>query len=90
MVGGSISTAHWKGKGYWDETFPTANLVDYFNWHGNLAKPDWGVASQVIDDTIRQTGMYVTTRWNLTDDLKLLLGGRVVDYTLTGSTDTYR
>ncbi len=90
VVGGSISTAHWKGKGYWDETFPTANLVDYFNWHGNLAKPDWGVASQVTDDTIRQTGMYVTTRWNLTDDLKLLLGGRVVDYTLTGTTDTYR
>lgn len=90
VIGGSISTAHWKGKGYWDETFPTANLVDYVNWHGNLAKPDWGVASQVTDDTIRQTGMYLTTRWNLSNDLKLLLGGRVVDYTLTGSTDTYR
>lgn len=29
MVGGSISTAHGKGKGYWDETFATPNLVDY-------------------------------------------------------------
>ncbi|CAM3704012.1 Ferripyoverdine receptor [Pseudomonas reidholzensis] len=90
VVGGSISTAHWKGKGYWDEIFPTANLVDYFNWHGNLPKPNWGVASQITDDTIRQTGMYLTTRLNLTDDLKLLLGGRVVDYTLTGTTNTYR
>ena len=90
VVGGSISTAHWKGKGYWDETFPVPNLVDYFNWHGNLPKPDWGMASQVTDDTIRQTGMYLTTRLNITDDLKIILGGRVVDYTLTGTTDTYR
>ena len=90
VLGGSISTANWKGKGYWDVTFATPNIVDYFNWNGHLAKPDWGNASQINDDTVRQTGMYATTRLNLTDELKLFLGGRVVDYTLTGTTNTYR
>ena len=90
VLGGSISTANWKGKGYWDVTFATPNLVDYFNWNGHLAKPDWGSASQISDDTVRQTGMYATTRLNVTDELKVFLGGRVVDYTLTGTTNTYR
>ncbi|MFH6565923.1 TonB-dependent siderophore receptor [Pseudomonas kulmbachensis] len=90
VLGGSISTANWKGKGYWDVTFVTPNLVDYFNWNGHLAKPDWGSASQISDDTVRQTGMYATTRLNVTDELKVFLGGRVVDYTLTGTTNTYR
>ncbi|MBO5390336.1 MAG: TonB-dependent siderophore receptor, partial [Pseudomonas sp.] len=90
VLGGSISTANWKGKGYWDVTFSTPNLVDYFNWDGHLAKPDWGNASQISDDTVRQTGMYATTRLNVTDELKVFLGGRVVDYTLTGTTNTYR
>ena len=31
-----------------------------------------------------------TTRLNVTDDLKVFLGGRVVNYTLTGTTNTYR
>ena len=90
VLGGSISTANWKGKGYWDVTFAQPNLVDYFNWDGHLAKPDWGNASQINDDTVRQTGMYATTRLNVTDELKVFLGGRVVDYTLTGTTNTYR
>ena len=90
VLGGSISTANWKGKGYWDVTFSTPNLVDYFNWDGHLAKPDWGNASQINDDTVRQTGIYATTRLNVTDELKVFLGGRVVDYTLTGTTNTYR
>ncbi|AZD09452.1 Outer membrane ferripyoverdine receptor FpvA, TonB-dependent [Pseudomonas chlororaphis] len=88
VLGGSISKAHWKGKGYWDETFSVPNRVDYNNWHGNLPKPDWGPVSQHTDDVIRQTGVYMTTRLNVTDDLKVLLGGRVVNYSLTGLTPT--
>ena len=90
VLGGSISKANWKGKGYWDVTFGTPNLVDYFNWKGHLAKPDWGKASQISDDTVRQTGLYATTRLNVTDELNVFLGARVVDYTLTGTTNTYR
>ncbi|WP_245362800.1 MULTISPECIES: TonB-dependent siderophore receptor [Pseudomonas] len=90
VLGGSIATSNWKGKGYWDYTTRGPNVVDFNNWHGNLAEPDWGPQTQRIDDTVRQTGTYVTTRLNVSDDLKVLLGGRVVNYQLTGITPSYK
>lgn len=90
VLGGSISKAHWDGKGYWDVTFPGGNELNFFNWHGNVGKPYWGTAQQLSDDVIRQTGVYLATRLSVTDDLHFILGGRLVNYTLTGNTDTYR
>ncbi|OCR25966.1 ligand-gated channel [Pseudomonas syringae] len=90
VLGGSIATSTWKGKGFWDYTTYGPNVVDFNNWHGNFREPDWGSQTQWIDDTVRQTGAYVTTRLNITDDLKVLLGGRVVNYQLTGITPSYK
>ncbi|AMW82447.1 Outer membrane ferripyoverdine receptor FpvA, TonB-dependent [Pseudomonas yamanorum] len=87
VVGGSIGISDWNGKGYWNLT---PNMVDFNNWHGHATQPDWGAPQQYTDDTIRQTGAYMTTRLNLADDLKLLLGGRVVNYHLTGNNPSYR
>ncbi|MGL6088729.1 MAG: TonB-dependent siderophore receptor [Pseudomonas paracarnis] len=87
VFGGSISASEWNGNGYWNLA---PNVVDFNNWHGNAPQPDWGKPQSKIDDTVRQTGMYMTTRLNLADDLKLLLGGRVVNYTVTGYNPTYR
>ena len=87
VLGGSISASEWKGKGYWNLS---PNIVDFNNWHGHAAIPDWGKAQSLTDDTVRQTGAYVTTRLNLADDLKLLLGGRVVNYQVTGYNPNYR
>ena len=87
VLGGSISSSEWNGNGYWNLA---PNLVSFYNWHGNATEPDWGKPQSKIDDTVRQTGMYMTTRLNLADDLKLLLGGRVVDYTVTGNNPTYK
>ncbi|OJT26394.1 ligand-gated channel [Pseudomonas sp. FSL W5-0203] len=87
VFGGSISASEWNGNGYWNLA---PNLVDFNNWHGNAPQPDWGKPQSKNDDTVRQTGMYMTTRLNLADDLKLLLGGRVVNYTVTGYNPTYR
>jgi outer membrane receptor for ferric coprogen and ferric-rhodotorulic acid len=87
VFGGSISSSEWNGNGYWNLA---PNLVDFNNWHGNAPQPDWGRPQSKIDDTVRQTGMYMTTRLSLTDDLKLLLGGRVVNYTVTGNNPSYR
>lgn len=87
VLGGSISTSEWKGKGYWNLS---PNIVDFNNWHGHATIPDWGKAQSLTDDTVRQTGAYVTTRLNLADDLKLLLGGRVVNYQVTGYNPNYR
>ena len=90
VVGGSMATSTWKGKGFWDYTTYGPNVVDFNDWHGNFREPDWGQRTQFIDDTVRQTGAYVTTRLNVMDDLKVLLGGRVVNYQLTGNTPSYR
>lgn len=90
VLGGSISKADWDGKGYWEVTFPSGNQLDFYNWHGNVDKPYWGTAQQVNDDVIRQTGVYLATRLAVTDDLHFSLGGRLVNYTLTGTTDIYR
>lgn len=90
VLGGSISKAHWDGKGFWDVTFPSGNQLNFFNWHGNVDKPYWGLAQQVSDDVVRQTGVYLATRLSVTDDMHFILGGRLVNYTLTGNTDTYR
>ncbi|WP_439854921.1 TonB-dependent siderophore receptor [Pseudomonas yamanorum] len=87
VVGGSIGISDWNGKGYWNLT---PNMVDFNNWHGHATQPDWGAPQQYTDDTIRQTGAYMTTRLNLADDLKLLLGGRMVNYHLTGNNPSYR
>ncbi|MBJ2179843.1 TonB-dependent siderophore receptor [Pseudomonas veronii] len=87
VLGGSISSSEWNGNGYWNLA---PNLVNFYNWHGNATEPDWGTPQSKIDDTVRQTGAYMTTRLNLADDLKLLLGGRVVDYTVTGNNPTYK
>lgn len=90
VLGGSIATSNWKGKGYWNYTTYGPNVIDFNNWHGNFREPQWGALAQYINDTVRQTGAYVTTRLNLADDLKVLLGGRVVNYQLTGTTPSYK
>lgn len=90
VVGGSAGNSHWTGKGYWNVTQQAPNVVDFNNWNGNFPEPDWGPVSQRTDDTVRQTGTYMTTRLNVSDDLKVLLGGRVVNYHLTGLTPSYR
>ncbi|MDQ3599512.1 MAG: TonB-dependent receptor, partial [Pseudomonadota bacterium] len=61
VVGGSIGISDWNGKGYWNLA---PNLVDFNNWHGHAPQPYWGAPQQYIDDTIRQTGAYMTTRLN--------------------------
>ena len=90
VIGGSAGNSHWTGKGYWDVTQNAPNVVDFNNWNGNFPEPHWGPVSQRTDDTVRQTGTYMTTRLNVADDLKVFLGGRVVNYHLTGLTPSYR
>lgn len=50
-----------------------------FDWRGEFAKPD---IPQVGGDDIvqRQTGAYLATRLKPTDDLSVILGGRISDF----------
>ncbi|MGE8411443.1 MAG: TonB-dependent siderophore receptor [Pseudomonas sp.] len=90
VLGGSISTSRWQGKGYWSPVWPQGNKVDFYNWNGQISRPIWQAPAQITDDTTRQTGAYLTTRLNVVDDLNVILGGRVVNYHQTGLTPSYR
>ncbi|MBN2990077.1 TonB-dependent siderophore receptor [Pseudomonas cedrina subsp. fulgida] len=90
VVGGSIGTSHWKGKGYWSPTWPQGNIVDFYNWNGKIDRPIYGPAQQYTDDTIRQSGTYMTARFNVMDDLNVILGGRVANYHVTGLNPSYK
>ncbi|MFJ2446107.1 TonB-dependent siderophore receptor [Pseudomonas sp. NPDC087626] len=86
VVGTSASNSHWKAKSYYSPTY-TNNVIDFYHWDGDSIKPDWGVATPT-DETTRQTAGYTTARFNLTDELNLMLGARVANYWLTGTSDT--
>lgn len=84
VVGASGSVSKWRGDSYWSPIAYDSSVPSFENWSGNIAEPNWGSTSQVIRDTTRQLGSYMTTRLNITDDLKVMVGGRLVDYSVTG------
>lgn len=85
VIGASASSAHWKGKDYGNPTFVNGNkVIDFWNFDGEIPEPDWGAPTQYNDTTTRQTASYFTVRFNLTDELNLLLGSRIANYKLTG------
>lgn len=57
-----------------------------FDWHGEFAKPD---IPQIGTDAIRQrqTGAYLSTRFMASDNLALILGGRISDFTASDHLD---
>lgn len=87
VIGSSVSSSHWVGKDYYSPTY-TNNVIDFYNWNGDSIEPDWGNVGFKNDETTRQSGMYVTGRFSLMDDLHLLLGTRVANYQVTGTSDT--
>jgi outer membrane receptor for ferric coprogen and ferric-rhodotorulic acid len=87
VVGSSISSSHWVGKDYYSPTY-TNNVIDFYNWNGDSIEPNWGNVGFKNDETTRQSGVYVTGRFSLMDDLHLLLGTRIANYQVTGTSDT--
>ncbi|CAD5108458.1 TonB-dependent siderophore receptor [Zestomonas carbonaria] len=79
VVGGSVSKKRWQSKSY-NRPASYSNLVDdYYEWNGDIPEPEWQF-SREYDEITREQGFYTTGRFSLTDDLKLILGGRVSDY----------
>ncbi|KAA8696168.1 TonB-dependent siderophore receptor [Pseudomonas proteolytica] len=87
VVGQSLSISKWKGKDYGSATY-FDNSYDFYQWHGEAIKPLWNQPTKINDETTRQTGSYITGRFSLMDDLHLLLGTRIANYQVTGTSDT--
>lgn len=86
VIGQSLSISKWKAKDYTATTY-FDNAYDFYNWHGQAIEPLW-TATKINDETTRQTGTYATGRFSLTDELHLLLGSRLANYQVTGTSDT--
>ena len=61
------------------------NSHDYFNWDGDAPRPDWGPQTKRNDELTRQSAGYITSRFSLADDLTLMLGTRVNNYEVSGT-----
>ncbi|MBE7376783.1 TonB-dependent siderophore receptor [Pseudomonas lopnurensis] len=79
VVGGTISRKHWDATNYTRPSTYSTSVDNYYEWDGDIAEPDW-VFSRAYDEITREKGFYTTGRFSLTDNLKLILGGRVSDY----------
>ncbi len=81
VFGGSVSESKKTADGYNAQAGYNAAVDDYYHWDGNIAEPNWNEGSHTRDDeTIKQSGFYATSRWNISDQLKVILGGRVANY----------
>ena len=87
VVGQSLSISKWKGKDYGSATY-FDNSYDFYKWHGEAIEPLWNQPTRINDETTRQTGSYITGRFSLMEDLHLLLGTRIANYQVTGTSDT--
>lgn len=87
VVGQSLSISKWKSKDYGSATY-FDNSYDFYKWHGEAIEPLWNQPTRINDETTRQTGSYITGRFSLMDDLHLLLGTRIANYQVTGTSDT--
>ncbi|KQM50942.1 ligand-gated channel [Pseudomonas sp. Leaf15] len=84
VVGTSVSRSHWLGSDYTNAT-NYENSHDYFNWDGDALKPDRGPRTKKNDELTRQSASYITGRFSLADDLHLILGTRVNNYEVSGT-----
>jgi len=69
----------WGGWRYDYNATPGAAIDNIFDWDGKQPKPDWTISGKSsMEET--QYAAYLTSRLHLTDDLKLILGSRVIDW----------
>lgn len=69
------------------DTFPALAIPDVGNfneWDGSYPEPGWGERARAINLDRKQTGFYAASRLSLTDELKLVLGGRLADWKTDG------
>lgn len=65
-----------------NEANTSTKTIDFYNWNNEMAKPGDDELNPFQDFRIstRQTGYFLATRLNLTDELHLILGARATNY----------
>jgi outer membrane receptor for ferric coprogen and ferric-rhodotorulic acid len=63
-------------------------VTNFYDWDGNFPQPQWSSDGSLDKDIeVTNKGVYGATRLHLTDDLKVILGGRVTSWNRKG--DSY-
>ncbi|WP_151956194.1 TonB-dependent receptor [Acinetobacter guillouiae] len=85
VLGASGAYSRWKGKDWYGGMQGyDSHIPDFSQWDGNIAQPNWGEPNAYTHDRTTQYGAYASTRLNLADDLKVLLGTRMINYKMKG------
>ena len=84
VLGQSVAISTWKNKAYNALFASGTNSADFYTWDGDIPEPAW-VKYRDFDQTTRQTGSYLTSRFSVTDEMHLLLGARLANYQVTGN-----
>lgn len=63
-------------------------IADFDGYNGDFPEPVWSSLAYYGESKIKQQGLYGVGRFNLTDDLKLILGSRISNYK-KDATDIY-
>lgn len=61
-----------------------APVGNFNEWNGSYPEPDWGSRTRDIKLDREQTGFYAASRLSVTDELNLVLGGRLADWETKG------
>ncbi|WP_337023996.1 MULTISPECIES: ferric-rhodotorulic acid/ferric-coprogen receptor FhuE [unclassified Pantoea] len=85
VIGTSASRQRNHSYGTDRKKFTVENI---YSFNGDVAEPDWGPYNDEGTESIYQRSLYATSRLNLTDQAKLILGGRFTDWRTTGSDST--
>lgn len=63
------------------------SVDNFWEWSGDIERPDWGGIRRRREDRINQRAYYASGRFSLTDDLAVILGGRVTNYKRGGDSN---
>ncbi|MBW7902140.1 MAG: TonB-dependent siderophore receptor [Rhodocyclaceae bacterium] len=79
VLGGSFSKRKWESDTYVRQAGYNRSVADYYAWNGDIPKPVWQHSASFGDNTY-ENGFYATTRLNVSDDLKVIAGSRLLNY----------
>lgn len=79
VFGASASRRTWDTDNYFRPSTYNPSIPNYYAWNGDLPRITWGAPNSSTEKT-REDGLYGAIRLNLRDDLKVIAGGRVLDY----------
>lgn len=80
VVGVSASRVETHTDSYSSVAGWTYNIPNLYTWDGSAPAPTYRATGAFSEQITRQTGLYASARWRLSDPLSLLTGARITDW----------